>query len=63
MILDGETGLDGSDAITLHRLGLFSNWDFSMQHTANVYLIDPSGELVDVFTFSTPAEDLMAAMR
>ncbi|MAD80755.1 MAG: glycosyltransferase [Pirellulaceae bacterium] len=22
--------------VTVHRLGLFSNWDFSMQHTANV---------------------------
>ena len=37
--------------------------NYTVQHTANVYLIDPSGELVDVFTFSTPAEELMAAMR
>ncbi len=25
-----------SDRVTVHRLGLFSNWDFSMQHTLNV---------------------------
>ena len=24
------------DGVTLHRLGLFSNWDFSMQHSLNV---------------------------
>ncbi|MEO2010172.1 MAG: glycosyltransferase [Pirellulaceae bacterium] len=32
--------VDDSDSsvagVTLHRLGLFSNWDFSMQHTTNV---------------------------
>lgn len=25
-----------SDGVTLHRVGLFSNWDYSMQHTTNV---------------------------
>ena len=35
---------------------------YNVQHTANVYLIDPEGRLVDVFNFSTPAEELAAAM-
>ena len=35
---------------------------YNVQHTANVYLIDPGGRLVDVFNFSTPAEELAAAM-
>ena len=29
-------GPDEAGAVTLHRLGLFSNWDLSMQHTLNV---------------------------
>jgi cytochrome oxidase Cu insertion factor (SCO1/SenC/PrrC family) len=36
---------------------------YTVQHTANVYLIDPEGRLADVFPFSTPAETLMEAMR
>ena len=36
---------------------------YNVQHTANVYVIDPEGRLADVFNFSTPAEDLAAAMR
>ena len=36
--------------------------NYTVQHTANVYLIDPEGRLVDVFDFSTPAEELAAAM-
>ena len=36
--------------------------NYNVQHTANVYLIDPEGRLVDVFNFSTPAEELAAAM-
>lgn len=37
--------------------------NYTVQHTANVFLIDPRGNLADVFTFSTPAETLMEAMR
>ncbi len=37
--------------------------NYTVQHTANVYLIDPAGRLTDVFTFATPAETLMEAMR
>ncbi len=33
----GASDSDGPAAgVTLHRLGLFSNWDFSLQHTTNV---------------------------
>lgn len=37
--------------------------NYTVQHTANVFLIDPRGNLADVFTFSTPAETLTEAMR
>jgi protein SCO1/2 len=37
--------------------------NYTVQHTANVYVIDPEGELVDIYTFSTPAETLQAAMQ
>jgi len=36
---------------------------YTVQHSANVFLIDPDGRLVDVFNFSTPGEELAAAMR
>lgn len=36
---------------------------YTVQHTANVFLIGPDGRLIDVFDFSTPAEELAAAMR
>ena len=31
-----STQANQPDGVTVHRLGLFSNWDFSMQHTLNV---------------------------
>jgi cytochrome oxidase Cu insertion factor (SCO1/SenC/PrrC family) len=34
-----------------------------VQHTANVYVIDPAGELLDVFTFATEPDVLLGAMR
>jgi len=37
--------------------------NYTVQHTSNVYLIDPEGKLAEVFTFSTPAETLVEAMR
>ncbi|HEY5622757.1 MAG TPA: SCO family protein [Gammaproteobacteria bacterium] len=37
--------------------------NYTVQHTANVYVIDPEGDLVDVLTFSTAPEDLLAAMQ
>jgi protein SCO1/2 len=37
--------------------------NYTVQHTANVYVINPDGELLDVLTFATPAEDLLAALR
>ena len=37
--------------------------NYTVQHSANVFLIDPDGRLVDVFNFSTPGEELAAAMR
>jgi protein SCO1/2 len=36
---------------------------YTVQHTANIYLIDPQGELVDVFALTAPAADIAAAMR
>ncbi len=37
--------------------------NYTVQHTANVYVIDPLGELLDVFTFATEPEVLLGAMR
>jgi len=37
--------------------------NYTVQHTANVYVIDPAGELLDVFTFATEPEVLLGAMR
>ena len=37
--------------------------NYTVQHTANVYVIDPAGELTDVFTFTTSAETLLEAMQ
>ena len=37
--------------------------NYTVQHTANIYVIDPDGELMDVLTFATSAEDLLAALR
>ena len=36
---------------------------YTVQHTANVFLIDPNGELVDVFNFSTSPENILEAIR
>ena len=36
--------------------------NYTVQHSANVFLIDPDGRLVDVFNFSTPGEELAAAI-
>ena len=36
---------------------------YTVQHTANVFVVDPEGRLTDVFNFSTPPETLMEAMR
>lgn len=35
-LASSETEPGGTGSVTLHRLGLFSNWDFSMQHSLNV---------------------------
>ncbi|HSG64447.1 MAG TPA: SCO family protein [Gammaproteobacteria bacterium] len=35
---------------------------YTVQHTANVYLIDPQGELVDVFVFSTGPDRIIEAI-
>jgi len=37
--------------------------NYTVQHTANVFLIDPQGALVDVFNFTTAPEDILAAIR
>ena len=37
--------------------------NYTVQHTANVFLIDPAGELVDVFTFATAPETILEAIR
>lgn len=37
--------------------------NYTVQHTANVYVINPDGELLDVLSFATPAEDLLAALK
>ena len=36
---------------------------YTVQHTANVFVVDPEGRLTDVFNFSTPPETLVEAMR
>ena len=36
---------------------------YTVQHTANVFLIDPDGELVDVFTFATTPDAILEAIR
>lgn len=36
---------------------------YTVQHTANVFLIDPDGTLVDVFTFATAPDTILKAMR
>jgi protein SCO1/2 len=37
--------------------------NYTVQHTANVFLIDPQGALVDVFNFTTTPDDILAAIR
>lgn len=37
--------------------------NYIVQHTSNVFLIDPLGKLIDVYNFSTPAETLVKAMH
>jgi len=37
--------------------------NYTVQHTANIYLIDPEGELVDVFTFTSAPEAMLEAMQ
>jgi protein SCO1/2 len=37
--------------------------NYTVQHTANVFLIDPDGALVDVFNFSTKPEVLLKAIH
>ena len=37
--------------------------NYIVQHTSNVFLIDPLGKLIDVYTFSTPAQTLIEAMH
>ena len=37
--------------------------NYIVQHTSNVFLIDPLGKLIDVYTFSTSAETLVEAMH
>lgn len=36
---------------------------YTVQHTANVFLIDPTGELVDVFSFSTSSDEILEAIH
>ena len=36
---------------------------YTVQHTANVFLIDPDGRLADVFTFATTPDTILEAMR
>ena len=35
----------------------------TVQHTSHIYLLDPQGELIDVFAFMTPSEDIVAALE
>ena len=37
--------------------------NYTVQHTANVYVIGPAGELIDVFTFATSPDVLLGAMQ
>ncbi len=37
--------------------------NYTVQHTANVYVIGPAGELKDVFTFATSPDVLLGAMQ
>jgi len=37
--------------------------NYTVQHTANVYVIDPAGELADVLTFTAAPETFLGAMQ
>ena len=37
--------------------------NYTVQHTANVFLIDPDGALANVFTFATAPETILEAIR
>jgi protein SCO1/2 len=36
---------------------------YTVQHTSNVYLIDPQGQLIEVFTFNSSPGAMLEAMR
>ena len=36
---------------------------YTVQHTANVFLIDPKGALTDVFSFSTAPDEILEAIK
>ncbi len=68
---DRLTGLSGSYELVSAAAANFkvsfavtkTQDNYTVQHTANVYVIDPAGELLDVFTFATSPETLLGAMR
>jgi cytochrome oxidase Cu insertion factor (SCO1/SenC/PrrC family) len=36
---------------------------YTVQHTPGIFLIGPSGELIDTFAMNTPSSDIAAAMQ
>ncbi len=68
---DRLTGLSGSYELVSAAAANFkvsfavtkTQDNYTVQHTANVYVINPAGELTDVFTFATSPEILLAAMQ
>ena len=37
--------------------------NYTVQHTPNIFLIGPGGELIDSFAMNTPTDSIVAAMR
>ena len=37
--------------------------NYTVQHTPSIFLIDPDGNVVEVFAMNTPTDDITAAMR
>ncbi len=37
--------------------------NYTVQHTPSIFLIDPQGDIVEVFAMNSPTSDIVAAMR
>lgn len=68
---EGMLGLGGSHAEVAAAAKHFnvtfvvtkSEDNYTVQHTPSIFLISPSGELIDSFAMNTPTDTIVAAMR